>query len=86
MFKKTLWESRSSYDRRSVGQYVLASGHHLGLATNFSFTSMRFPSSGVPCLTRGRVCNLSVQLLLGLVIAVAKSKCRRTRDHILLPH
>jgi hypothetical protein len=31
------------YDRQSVGQSVLVSGAHLGLATNFSF-SLKFPS------------------------------------------
>jgi hypothetical protein len=63
-------------------------------ATNFSFTSMenmfrhiRFTSCGGPSLASGRVCNLSVQLLQGLAIAVtARSKYRRTRDHILLFH
>jgi hypothetical protein len=41
----------------------------------------------VPSLTRGRVCNLLVQLLLGLARAVTLgSKFRRTHDHILLSH
>jgi hypothetical protein len=36
---------------------------------------------------RGWVCNLLVQLLLGLARAVTLgSKSRRTRDHILLSH
>jgi hypothetical protein len=40
-----------------------------------------------PSLTRGRVCNLLVQLLLGLARAVTLgSKYRRTHDHILLSH
>jgi hypothetical protein len=40
-----------------------------------------------PSLTRGCVCNLLVQLLLGLPRAVTLgSKSRRTHDHILLPH
>jgi hypothetical protein len=34
-------KSKSHYDRQSVGQSVLASGTHLGPATNFSF-SLRF--------------------------------------------
>jgi hypothetical protein len=40
-----------------------------------------------PSLTRGRVCNLLVQSLLGLARAVTLgSKSRRTHDHILLSH
>jgi hypothetical protein len=40
-----------------------------------------------PSLTRGRVCNLLVQLILGLARAVTLgSKSRRTHDHILLSH
>jgi hypothetical protein len=40
-----------------------------------------------PSLTRGRVCNLLVQLLLGLARAVTlRSKSRRTHGQILLPH
>jgi hypothetical protein len=83
--------SKSHYDRQSVGQSVLVSGAHLGHATNFSF-SLKFPFRHLrvcyfvaPSLTRGRVCNLLVQLLLGLARAVTLgSKSRRTHDHILL--
>jgi hypothetical protein len=40
-----------------------------------------------PSLTRGRVCNLLVQLLLGLARAVTLgSKSHRTHGHILLSH
>jgi hypothetical protein len=40
-----------------------------------------------PSLTRGWVCNLLIQLLLGLARAVTLgSKSRRTHDHILLSH
>jgi hypothetical protein len=40
-----------------------------------------------PSLTRGRICNLLVQLLLGLARAVTLgSKSRRTHGHILLFH
>jgi hypothetical protein len=40
-----------------------------------------------PSLTRGQVCNLLVQLLLGLARAVTLgSKSRRTHGHILLSH
>jgi hypothetical protein len=40
-----------------------------------------------PSLTRGRVCNLLVQLFLGLARAVTLgSKSRRTHGHILLSH
>jgi hypothetical protein len=42
---------------------------------------------GAPSLTRGWVCNLLVQLLLGLARAVTLwSKSRRTHEHILLSH
>jgi hypothetical protein len=81
-----------SYDRRSVGQSVLVPGHHLGPATNSSFTSiqntfrhLRSSSCGVPSLRRGPLCNLLVQLLLGLASAVTLgSKSHTTRDQTLL--
>jgi hypothetical protein len=87
-------KAKLSYDRRSVGQSILVSGHHLGPPTKFSFTSMenifrylRFPSCVAPFLTRRRACNLSVQVLLGLASAITlRSKSRRTRDNILLSH
>jgi hypothetical protein len=42
---------------------------------------------GAPSLTRGWICNLLVQLLLGLARAVTLwSGSRRTQDHILLSH
>jgi hypothetical protein len=80
-------------DRQSVGQSVLVSGAHLGPVTNFSF-SLKFPSDNcvfvillAPSLTRRRVCNLLVQLLLVLARAVTLGpKSRRTHDHILLSH
>jgi hypothetical protein len=80
------------YDRRSVGQSILVSGHHPGYVTNFSFTSpeyifrhLRF-SCGAPSLMTGWVCNLLVRVLLDLASAVTlgSSKCHRTWDHILL--
>jgi hypothetical protein len=42
------------YDRRSVGQSVLVSGHHLGLAINSRFTCMEiiFRQLG-DCYNRG---------------------------------
>jgi hypothetical protein len=47
----------------------------------------RFSFSGTPCRTRGWVCTLLVQSLLGLARAVTfGSKCRKTHDHILLSH
>jgi hypothetical protein len=52
-----------------------------------SFRQMRVCCFVAPSLTRGRVCNLIVQLLLGLARAVTLgSKSRRTHDHILLSH
>jgi hypothetical protein len=82
------------YNRRSVGQSVLVSGHHPGPMTNFSFNSIEnifrhlHPSlSGAPSLTRGRVYNLLVQVLLGPPSALALgSKSRRTWDNFLLSH
>jgi hypothetical protein len=37
------WKFKLIYDRQSVGQSVLVSGPHQGLATNFSF-SLKSPS------------------------------------------
>jgi hypothetical protein len=52
-----------------------------------SFRLLRVCYFVAPSLTRGRVCNLIVQLLLGLARAVAcGSKSRRTHDNILLSH
>jgi hypothetical protein len=51
------------------------------------FKCMLLSSCGAPSLTRGRVCDLSVKLLLGVTSDVTlRSKSRRTRDHILLVH
>jgi hypothetical protein len=60
------------YDRRSIGQSVLVSGSHLEPMTRFLFSVWRLRVSWcvTPSLTRGRVCNLLVQLLLGLARAV----------------
>jgi hypothetical protein len=77
------------YDRRSVGQSVLVSGSHLEPMTIFLFSVWRLRVSWcvAPSLTRGRVCNLLVQLLLGLTRPVTLGpKSRRTHDHILLSH
>jgi hypothetical protein len=60
----------------------------------FFFTSMEniirhslFSSYGEPSLRREWVCNLCVQLLLGLTSAVTlRSKSHRTCDYILLSH
>jgi hypothetical protein len=65
-----------SYDRRSVGQSLVVSFHHLRAATNFSFNSIEIIFShlgvcyyGAASLTRRRLCNL--QLPLGLARAVS---------------
>jgi hypothetical protein len=65
----------------------------MGPVTNFFFLSeISFRQLGicyfvVPSLTRGWVCNLLVQLLLGLARAVTLgSKTHRTHGHILLSH
>jgi hypothetical protein len=83
-----------SYDRRSVAQSALVSGHHLGPVTNFSFSSMviifrylQFCYCGAPYLMRGWVCNLLEHLLLGIATAVTlRSISSRTHDHNLLSH
>jgi hypothetical protein len=77
------------YDRRSVGQSLLVSGSHLEPITRFLFSvwRLRVSWSGAPSLTRGWVCNLVVQLLLGLAWAVTlRSKSRATHGHILVSH
>jgi hypothetical protein len=52
-----------------------------------SFTQLRVCNFVAPSLTRGRVCNLLVQLLLGLARAVTLgSKYHRTQGRILLSH
>jgi hypothetical protein len=86
-------KSKSHCDRQSVGQSVLVSGARLGPTTNFS-SSLKFPLGSLrgcyfvaPSLTRWRVCNLLVQLLLSLARAVTLgSKSRRTHGHILLSY
>jgi hypothetical protein len=78
-----------NYDRQTVGQSVLVSDTHLGLATNFSFSlkiffrHLRVWYFIARSLTRERVCNLL--LLLDLASAVPLgSESRGTQDHILL--
>jgi hypothetical protein len=67
-------KSKSHFDLQSVGHSVLASGAHLGPATNFSFSLKFYLDSCelfyfvAPSMTRERVCNLL--LLLGLASAV----------------
>jgi hypothetical protein len=52
-----------------------------------SFRQLRICYFVAPSLTRGRVCNLLVQLLLGLARAVTLGlKSRRTHGHIFLSH
>jgi hypothetical protein len=75
------------YDWRSVDQSVLVSGSHLKPMIRFLFSirQLRISWCGTPSLTRGWVCNLLVQLLLGLARAfILWSKSRRTHDPILL--
>jgi hypothetical protein len=53
----------------------------------FPYCQLRVPWCEVPSLTRGWICNLLAQLLLGLARAVTLgSGSRRTHDHFLLPH
>jgi hypothetical protein len=86
---KSKSKSKLIYGRQSVGKSVLVSGSHLEPVTRFLFSVWRLRVSwcGAPSLTRGRVCNLLVQLLLSLARAVTLgSKYRRTNDHMLLSH
>jgi hypothetical protein len=74
---------------RPVGQSVLVSESHLEPMTRFLFSVRRLRVSwcGAPFLTRWWVCNLLIQLLLGLARAVTSGpKSRTTHDHILLFH
>jgi hypothetical protein len=59
------WSWSWSYDRQSVGQFVLVSGFYLEPITRFFFclTNACF-LCGAPSLTGVRICNLFVQLLL----------------------
>jgi hypothetical protein len=83
-------KSKLFYDRRSVGQSALLSGHHLGPVTIFFFLEIVFRQlqvcyCGVPSLSRGRAYNL--QLLLDLASAVfLGSQFRRTHGLFFLPH
>jgi hypothetical protein len=57
------------------------------LLLEISFRQLRLCYFVAPSLTRGRVCNLLVQLLLDLARDVTLgSKSRRTHGHILLSH
>jgi hypothetical protein len=58
---------------------------HLRPEYSITIGHLRVSYYGEPSLTRGLVCNLLIQLLLGLAKAVTiASKSRRTHDHILL--
>jgi hypothetical protein len=81
----TPWvKSKLCYDRRSVGQSVLASSTHLGLTTRFLFLSDSCGFFDVGrSLTRERVCRLQLMLVLTSAVILG-SESRETRDHILL--
>jgi hypothetical protein len=79
------------YDRQLVGQSVLVSGANLGPVIIFFldifFRQLRLCYFVAPSLSRGRGCNLLLQLLLDLARAVTLgSKSRRTHGHMLLSH
>jgi hypothetical protein len=70
------------YNRRSVWQSVLVTGSHLESTTRYLFSvwQLRVSWFGAPSLTRRWVCNLLVQLLLGLARAISLgSKSHRTQ-------
>jgi hypothetical protein len=59
----------------------------LFLSRNITFTHLRYFWYRTSSLTRGRVCNIFVQVLLGFVsVVTVGSKSRRTWDYILLSH
>jgi hypothetical protein len=78
-------EVELNYDQQSVSQSVMVSGTHLGPATNFSFSfkfsldSWRVCYFAVASLTRRRVCNLL--LLLVLASAVPQD----SRSYFIVP-
>jgi hypothetical protein len=61
-----------NYDRQSVGHSVLVSGSHLGPVTNFLFEmffrQLRVCYFVAPSLTRRRVCNLLLPLVLASTV------------------
>jgi hypothetical protein len=79
-------ELKLIYDRQSVRRPPGIRDQYFFLL-EISFSQLLLCYFVPPSLTRGRVCNLLVQLLLGLVRAVTLgSKSRRTQGHILLSH
>jgi hypothetical protein len=78
-------KTKLNYDRQSVGQSVLVSGTHLGPANNFCFClkfsldSCGFVFFVAPSLTRGRVCNLLLLLVL------ARAVPRNSRPYFIVP-
>jgi hypothetical protein len=57
------------------------------LSTDIIFRYLLFFLYGAPPVTNARICNLLVQVLLGLASTVIlASESRKTWDHILLPH
>jgi hypothetical protein len=75
--------SKLCCEQRSVGQSVLVSGTHLRSMTRL----LRFSCCGAPSLTRGCICNLFAQLLLGPASSVTlRSMFHRTHYHILQSH
>jgi hypothetical protein len=82
------------FERRSVSQSVLVSGHHMGPATNISFSPQilysniwSFLGMGHPFWWEDGSVIYSCKVLLGLVSTITLgSKLRRTWDYILLSH
>jgi hypothetical protein len=80
-------ELKLVYDRQSVGQSVFGTFDQFFFHLKIPFRHLRVCYFVAPSLMRGRVCNLRVQLLLGLARAVTLGlKSCRTHGHILLSH
>jgi hypothetical protein len=81
---------KSHYDRQSIGQSVLVSGAHLGPTTNFSFflrfsfRQLRVCYFAESSLTRGRVCNLLLLLVLASAVPLGSALSDKRTDLYLL--
>jgi hypothetical protein len=73
----------STASKRSIGQSVLVSSSKWDPRPDFYYCQLRVYWRGVPSLTRGRVSNLQLLLVLDSA-AILRSESGGTYDHILL--